>query len=85
MAPFLDESDLIIIKRRFIDSDFTISEKHTVLLPRDLRLTELIVNHVHNKLVHARVAATLSKIHQNLWIIKGRQLVKKVIHNFPIC
>ena len=85
LAPFLDENNLIRIKGRFTDSDFTIGEKHPVLLPRDSRLTELIVTHVHNKMLHAGVAATLSKIRQNFWIIKGRQLVKKVIHNCLIC
>ena len=65
MTPFLDENNLIRIKGRFIDSDFTIGEKHPVLLSRDFRLTELIVTYVRNKLLQAGVAATQSKMRQN--------------------
>jgi hypothetical protein len=85
LSPFLDDEGILRIRGRFNETDFTIEEKHPILLPRDSRLTELMILQTHNEMLHAGVSATLTKLRQKFWIIKGKQLVKKIIHKCLIC
>ena len=59
--------------------------KYPILLPRDHYLTKLIVLGAHEKVYHNKVKDTLNELRSKFWIVRGRQLVKKVIHRCFLC
>ena len=54
--------------------------KHPALLPRNHYLTELMVRRAHERVIHNGVKETLTELRSRFWIIKGRSLVRKLIH-----
>ncbi|GFX55002.1 integrase catalytic domain-containing protein [Trichonephila clavipes] len=83
--PYLEENRLIKLGGRLEFCNLSINEKHPLILPKNSRLTILIVRREHNKVMHGGTASTLAQVRSNYWILKGRQLVKKVIRNCFIC
>ena len=61
------------------------SAKYPIILPREHRLTELIVWDVHERVHHSKVKSTLEELRFRFWETKGRQFVKKVIGKCFIC
>ena len=54
--------------------------------PKSLQhFTNLLINEVHQRLIHAGVAHTLSQIREEHWIPQGRVQVKSVISKCLIC
>ena len=47
--------------------------------------TQLVIQYVHEKLIHAGVSHTLSSLRQAYWIIKGRREVKAVLSRCLVC
>ncbi|GFY68601.1 integrase catalytic domain-containing protein [Trichonephila inaurata madagascariensis] len=82
--PYLDENG-IRLGGRLEFCNLSMDEKHPLILPQNSWLTTLIVCREHNKVMHGGTASTLAQVRSNYWILKGRQLVKKVIRNCFIC
>ena len=61
------------------------STKHPVLLCGKHPLTSLIVRSAHERVQHNGVKETLTEIRAKYWIVKGRSLVKSVIHRCVLC
>ena len=58
---------------------------HPVFLPRESKLASLIVQQVHEQMMHGGVSTTMCRIREKFWIPKLRALTKKVIRNCNIC
>ena len=64
-----------------------------ILLPAEIpgrkgkvpHLVRLIVREAHVKLGHTGVSTTLSEIRRTVWILRGRQVVKKVLGACVVC
>ena len=59
--------------------------KHPILLDKDHHLTNLILNECHERVMHGGVKATLTELRSRYWIVRGRQLVKKMLHKCVTC
>ena len=59
--------------------------KKPCLLPKDSPFTSLIVQECHQRIMHSGVIATLAEVRRQVWIPKGRQLVKKILKQCGIC
>ena len=59
--------------------------KHPILLDKDHHLTNLILNECHERVMHNGIKTTLTELQSRYWIVRGRQLVKKMLHNCVIC
>ena len=58
---------------------------HPVFLPRNSKLATLIVQQVHEQMLHGGVSTTMCRMRENYWIPKLRSLTKKVIHSCNVC
>ena len=58
---------------------------HPILLPRDHHITILIIQDCHERVMHNGTKETLLQLRSCFWVIKGRQLVKKLIQKCVIC
>ena len=56
-----------------------------VLLPNDHRVSELIILEEHRKAFRNDLAETFIQIRSQVWLIRRRQVVKKLLKGFGLC
>ncbi|XP_015189746.1 PREDICTED: uncharacterized protein LOC107073566, partial [Polistes dominula] len=61
---------------RLSKSELMYKAKHSAILPRNSRFSELVIAHAHKKTMHEGTQSTLAFIRQLYWIIGGRGLLK---------
>ena len=59
--------------------------KHPILLPTGHHFTMLVIPQSHEKVLHGGVKETLTELRSRFWIVKGRSVVKKLLHKCMIC
>ena len=82
---FLDPDGIWRCGGRLVNSELPYSTKHPILLSKDHPLTTLIVRQAHEKLQHDGVKETLTEVRSKYWIVKGRSMVKSIIHRCVVC
>ena len=81
----VDENGLLRCKGRLGNVDLPVPTSHPVLLCKKHPLTSLIVREAHERVMHNGVKETLTEICTKYWIVKGRQVVKRMIHKCVLC
>ena len=82
---FLDEKGLWRCGGRLGNADLPYSTKYPILLPRDHPVTPLIVSDAHRRVLHNGLRDTLTEVRTRFWIVKGRSLVRRIIHRCVTC
>ena len=82
---FTDENGIVRCKGRLSRSSLSAEAKYPVLIPRDHHVSTLIVRHCHNRVMHNGPKETLAELRSRFWIVKGRQLVRKIVHQCTTC
>ncbi|XP_071055024.1 uncharacterized protein [Onthophagus taurus] len=85
LVPFIDGDGFLRVTGRLRFSNLDFDEKHPIILPRDSRLTTLIIDCHHRLTLHGGTQLTLSSLRRQFWIIGGRVPVRKFIHQCMIC
>ncbi|KAK9723428.1 Integrase zinc binding domain [Popillia japonica] len=85
LNPFLDSIGIIRVGGRLSNSQFSYDKKHPIILSGKHHLSKLIVTHEHLRLLHAGPQLLLSSLPDKFWIIAGRNIVKKVVHDCIRC
>ena len=79
------EDDILRCKGRLGNALLDIAARYPILLPRRHHVTRLIVEACHRKVNHGGVKETLVELGSEYWAPKGRQLVKKTLHQCVVC
>jgi hypothetical protein len=82
---YIDKNGILRCKGRIDNSTLDFDSKHPILLPSKHRFIELLVRDVHESVKHNGIRDTLTTTRERYWIIRGRELVKKVIKNCVVC
>ena len=83
---FVDAEGIIRSRSRLPDVEHvTYDQRHPILLPSSNYFTSLIILYTHQNVCHAGTESTLSELRLKYWVIKGRQIVRKVIRLCFIC
>ena len=61
------------------------SAKHPIILPSNSHLTTLYVCRLHARVLHNGVKETLTELRSQFWVIRGRSVVKRILHNCYTC
>ena len=77
---FLDQHDAWRCGGRLTKVNLPYVQTHSILLPTQHPLTVLIVKSAHDWTLHGGVKDTLTEVRSKCWLVKGRQFVKKIIH-----
>ena len=86
LSPFYDEKDnLVKMGGRLEFSDLSEEEKHPVILPNKSYIVKLIAQATHHRQLHAGINQTLISLRYNYWIIRARQLVRRIVKACFIC
>lgn len=82
---FTDDKGVLRCGGRLSNATLPYATRHPVLLSRDHYLTSLLVRQAHQQVMHNGVKETLTELRTRYWLIKGRSLVRKIIHKCVIC
>ena len=82
---FSGEDTILKRKGRLGNAPLDIAARYPILLPRRHHVTRLIVEACHRKVNHGGVKETLAELKSEYWVPKGRQLVKKPLHQCVVC
>lgn len=85
LHPFLDDDDVLRLQGRLQEADVSEDTKHPAILPNDHRFTELLAADTHHRLSHSGVDCMLADLRQRFWVLRARQLCKKVVHRCRVC
>ncbi|XP_055680362.1 uncharacterized protein LOC129788386 [Lutzomyia longipalpis] len=84
LTPFVDPKGLIRVGGRLENADIPYQAKHPILLPKS-KLSELIVQQEHLRLLHAGPNLLLATLRQRVWPLDGRNLTRKIVHSCVRC
>ena len=70
---------------RMSKSSLPPSAQNPILLDKDHHLTALLIMDAHRRVLHNGVCETLAELRSMYWVIRGRQIVKKLLRNCVIC
>ncbi|KAJ8980327.1 hypothetical protein NQ317_008035 [Molorchus minor] len=85
LNPFLDDSGVIRVGGRLRHSSLDYPTKHPILLPRQSRLTELLVEEVHRDNFHPGLQTTHFLLLQNFWILSPKRAIRTVLSKCLRC
>lgn len=84
LSPFLDENNILRVGGRLSNAQLTQDQQHPILLPK-CHVTNIIIDYVHIKNLHAGPHLALSLLRQKFWILGGRNLVRQRFHSCNSC
>lgn len=82
---FIDAEGVMRCKGRINNSPLAASSKNPVLLPGKHHFVELLIVDTHNWIKHSGLRDTLTTLREQLWILRGRETVKKIIRHGVVC
>ena len=82
---FLDDKGLWRCGSRLQNASIPFTAKHPVLLPRKHHFTALVVCDAHQRVSHNGVKETLTEVRQRYWVVRGRSLIRAIIHRCTTC
>lgn len=85
LSPFLDEHGLIRVGGRLSKGDLAYDVKHPLLLPRDHRLTTLIIESYHQRFMHPGLQTLQNLLAQEFWILSSKKAIHAVISSCMKC
>ena len=81
---FLDSNKVMKCRGRINEADLPAASKQPILMPSKHHVVELLIQDIHKKIKHSGTLDTLSTIRERFWILKGRQVVKRVLKSCTI-
>lgn len=85
LNPQLNAQDILIVNGRLRYSNLPTMSKFPAILPAKSHFTKLIINNAHDSTIHGTIHLTLARTRQEFWILNGRNMVKKAVHNCITC
>ena len=84
---YMDNNNILRVSSKISHKAFSNNNHRLfpIFLSKTSRLTELLIWHLHEKLLHAGVYATLSEFRQSFWVCSGFSTVKRVLQNCIVC
>ena len=86
LDPFLDESGILRVGGRLVNSDIAFGERHPALLPKKHPITKAILYHFHQRVGHQGRSTTLNQVRsQGYWIINAGHSISGIISKCVTC
>ncbi|KAK4324774.1 hypothetical protein Pmani_004614 [Petrolisthes manimaculis] len=85
LSPKKSTTGLLLVGGRLTNSNEENYTKHQLIVPHEHPVAKLIIEDLHKKLGHAGVERVLAESRRRYWILKGRKLVKKTVHQCITC
>lgn len=79
------DRQLIRVGGRLQNAHLSFNEKYPILLPAKNHVTQVIIRDIHLDNKHSGVQATLYALRSKYWVVNGREVIKKILHNCIAC
>lgn len=86
LDPVVGNDGLLRVGGRLGRSEMSVQEKNPIIIPPKHPVAELLVRHYHSLVHHQGRHFTEGAIRSaGLWVVGGKRIVQKVIHNCVVC
>ncbi|XP_063994304.1 uncharacterized protein LOC135171606 [Diachasmimorpha longicaudata] len=85
LTPVIDKEGIIRMKGRLNNAPISFDQKHPIILPKNERVTDLIIEQYHRNNLHSGIQTTLYALRQKYWVLDGRNQVRKIIRKCVTC
>lgn len=85
LKPFCDEMGLIRVGGRIHNAIVSNDQKHPYLLHNKHRLTTLIMDNKHIKLLHCGPQQLIYSVREQFWPLSGRRIARTIVRNCVRC
>lgn len=85
LHPFLDKEGLLRVGGRLFFSGLSYDHKFPLILPRNHRLTELIIEETHRHHLHPGLQTLQFLVSQQFWILSPRRAIRHVLSKCLKC
>lgn len=85
LNPFIDKDNVIRVNGRLARAPIANERKFPIILPRQHRLTRMIFEYEHLRLLHVGPQALLANVQLRFWPLHGRDIAKSVVRNCKVC
>lgn len=85
LNPFLDAEGVLRVGGRLAHTELPYDTKHPIILPKNSRLTRLIIEDIHIRTLHGGAQVTLSSIRRRFWILDARNTIRHLIFKCVVC
>ncbi|XP_063624778.1 uncharacterized protein LOC134796521 [Cydia splendana] len=85
LSPFLDDAGLLRVGGRLSRASLEFDVKHPLLLPRDDRLTSLLIDEYHKRFMHPGVQTLHNLLAQHFWILSPKRAIHAVTSKCMKC
>jgi hypothetical protein len=83
--PFLDDDEVLRVGGRLGNTNFNFEKKHPAILPKNHKLTIIIILYFHVKYLHINSYGLLNCVREKFWPISGRTTCRKVVYQCIKC
>ena len=83
--PYIDRDQVLRVGGRLKNSEEEEETKHPAVLPARHQLTRMILQHYHERLLHAGPQLLLSAVRLRFWPLGGRNVARLVVHQCNRC
>ncbi|XP_024892982.1 uncharacterized protein LOC112468134 [Temnothorax curvispinosus] len=85
LDPFIDEEGLIRVGGRLRHASVPANQKHPIVLPAKHRVTSLIMQEEHSRLLHCPPEHLFNAVRQRYWPLIGRRETRKTVKGCLNC
>ncbi|XP_063623858.1 uncharacterized protein LOC134795856 [Cydia splendana] len=85
LSPFIDEAGLLRVGGRLSRASLDFDVKHPLLLPRDNRLTFLLIDEYHRRFMHPGIQTLHNLLSQHFWIMCPKRAIYAVVSKCMKC
>ncbi|XP_048003104.1 uncharacterized protein LOC125239532 [Leguminivora glycinivorella] len=85
LCPFLDDAGLLRVGGRLSRASLEFDVKHPLLLPRDNRLTYLLIDEYHRRFMHPGIQTLHNLLAQHFWIMSPKRAIYAVVSKCMKC
>lgn len=85
LSPFLCEDSILRVGGRLNNAPLAYDARHPALLPSNHRLTDLIIQDVHESNMHPGHQAVQFLVAQKFWVLSARRAIKRCLHKCVRC
>ena len=83
--PFLDEEGIMRVRGRLGFSNLTFGQKHPIIPPKNHPFVRMLILHFHKENHHIGVDQLHFFLREKYWILKSRQLIRRILHTCVKC
>lgn len=85
LAPFVDDAGHLRVGGRLSRASLEFDVKHPLLLPRDDRLTFLLIDEYHRRFMHPGVQTLHNLLSQHFWVLSPKRAIHSVTSKCVKC